>query len=429
MEGHISKSTVANSLARGHRAFGDLIPWTISSQYQDSDFANLSGARIVRIATHPDAQRLGYGSRALKELIAHFQGGGGKDGSPTIKIRDITGDDDNDGGGKAESEKSLLSEKVKPRKLIAPLLTPLEEKKSEALDWIGTSFGLTENLLGFWNRMEFSIVYLRQTTNDLTGEHTTIMLRKLDRQNYLSDVEVKGQWLQEFTQDALRRISRLLPFEFQGFSSKLALSVLDNLRRASPDSHNPVTPTQLRFFLNEKDLGRLLLYARNLVDYHMVKDLMPVLSQMYFMRQLPASTHLSHLMEVILVGVGLQNHTIDQLAEELKLPGDQVLSVFNKVVRKIGGVLQEIHNKIEQTNRNKKLNGQASTLGEGSYQENGKVLVAKNEKLHDAKQDQQEKAHKSGSSEKKRKEESSASKNYLSTDSRPPKKKKYKNLE
>ncbi len=61
LEGHISKSTVANSLARGHRAFGDLIPWTISSQYQDSDFANLSGARIVRIATHPDAQRLGYG--------------------------------------------------------------------------------------------------------------------------------------------------------------------------------------------------------------------------------------------------------------------------------------------------------------------------------------------------------------------------------
>lgn len=362
----------------------------------------------------------------MKELIAHFQGGGGEDGGPTLELEDINGDDDNDGGGKAGSEKSLLSEKVKPRKHIAPLLTPLREKKLEALDWIGTSFGLTENLLGFWNRMEFSIVYLRQTTNDLTGEHTTIMLRKLEKQNFLSKKEVKGQWLQEFTQDALRRVTRLLPFEFQGFSSRLALSVLDNLRRASPDSHNPVSPAQLQFFLSEKDLGRLLLYARNLVDYHMVRDLMPVLSQMYFMRQLPASTHLSHLMEVILVGVGLQNHTIDQLAEELKLPGDQVLSVFNKVVRKVGGVLQEIHDTLKQTSRDKNSNGQASTQGKASVQGIGKPVDAKDEKMQDAKTEQPEKAYKTASSEKKRKE--SLAQNGLPKDSHAPKKKKYKNL-
>lgn len=34
-------------------ALGDLIPWTIAQQYNDSEFASLSGARIVRIATHP----------------------------------------------------------------------------------------------------------------------------------------------------------------------------------------------------------------------------------------------------------------------------------------------------------------------------------------------------------------------------------------
>jgi N-acetyltransferase 10 len=28
----------------------------------------LSGARVVRIATHPDYQRMGYGSRALELL-------------------------------------------------------------------------------------------------------------------------------------------------------------------------------------------------------------------------------------------------------------------------------------------------------------------------------------------------------------------------
>lgn len=51
-----------------------MIPWTISQQYQDSDFASLSGARVVRIAVHPDMTRAGYGSRALELLRRYYQG-------------------------------------------------------------------------------------------------------------------------------------------------------------------------------------------------------------------------------------------------------------------------------------------------------------------------------------------------------------------
>ena len=58
LEGDISKQSVMASLARGERASGDLIPWTVSQQFQDNDFPQLSGARIVRIATHPDLQRV-----------------------------------------------------------------------------------------------------------------------------------------------------------------------------------------------------------------------------------------------------------------------------------------------------------------------------------------------------------------------------------
>lgn len=56
LEGEISKETIVDGLSRGKRASGDLIPWTIGQQYQDPDFPKLSGARIVRIATHPDYQ-------------------------------------------------------------------------------------------------------------------------------------------------------------------------------------------------------------------------------------------------------------------------------------------------------------------------------------------------------------------------------------
>lgn len=45
-------------MSRGHRASGDLIPWSLSQQYQDGQFAGLSGARIVRIATHTDVQKV-----------------------------------------------------------------------------------------------------------------------------------------------------------------------------------------------------------------------------------------------------------------------------------------------------------------------------------------------------------------------------------
>ena len=54
LEGDISKQMIMDSLSRGIRAGGDMIPWTISQQFQENKFAYLSGARVIRIATHPD---------------------------------------------------------------------------------------------------------------------------------------------------------------------------------------------------------------------------------------------------------------------------------------------------------------------------------------------------------------------------------------
>ncbi|KAF4525079.1 hypothetical protein B566_EDAN001993 [Ephemera danica] len=73
LEGQVSKSSVTDGLQRGRRAAGDLIPWTVAQQFQDQDFPQLSGARVVRIATHPDYQGMGYGSRALDQLKKYFR--------------------------------------------------------------------------------------------------------------------------------------------------------------------------------------------------------------------------------------------------------------------------------------------------------------------------------------------------------------------
>ena len=59
LEGAISRAAALTSLAQGNLPSGDLIPWTLGQQFQDPEFPRLSGARIVRIAVHPDLQRAG----------------------------------------------------------------------------------------------------------------------------------------------------------------------------------------------------------------------------------------------------------------------------------------------------------------------------------------------------------------------------------
>jgi N-acetyltransferase 10 len=52
-EGQISQVSIQSELQKGNKASGDLIPWSVSQQFNDTEFGGLSGARIVRIATHP----------------------------------------------------------------------------------------------------------------------------------------------------------------------------------------------------------------------------------------------------------------------------------------------------------------------------------------------------------------------------------------
>lgn len=55
LEGKIKKATIDDSTARGLKPSGDLIPWVVSEQYQDNEFPQLVGVRVVRIATHVNA--------------------------------------------------------------------------------------------------------------------------------------------------------------------------------------------------------------------------------------------------------------------------------------------------------------------------------------------------------------------------------------
>ena len=69
-------------------------------------------------------------------------------------------------------------------------------------------------------------------------------------------------------------------------------------------------------------------YANQLVDHHLVLDLLPALARAFFARRLPAS--LSFGQAAILAALGLQQRGLDDVGAALGLPANQVLALFNK---------------------------------------------------------------------------------------------------
>jgi len=50
-----------------------------------------------------------------------------------------------------------------------------------------------------------------------------------------------------------------------------------------------LTKSELDLFLTAHDLHRLEKYAQNMIDYHMIMDLLPTLARLFFSRRLDVS--------------------------------------------------------------------------------------------------------------------------------------------
>lgn len=333
LEGQISKSSILNSLAAGKRAGGDLIPWVVSQQFQDEEFAGLSGARIVRIATNPEYMGMGYGSRAL-ELLQDFYEEKFTDLSEIEpkEIKTVTRVTDQ------ELESGSLGDVIKTRdpKTMPPLLLKLSEVRPDRLDYIGVSYGLTPQLHKFWKRASYVPVYVRHTANELTGEHTCVMLRVLG--------DKTDSWLSDFSTDFQRRFLQLLAYQFKDFTAVQALSVIESARKGSSGNSKRVTLTKekLDALFTPFDLKRLESYANNRLDYHVIMDLLPTISSLYFARQFPDDFSLSGVQSAILLGIGLQKKDMETLSSELNIPVSQTLAMFAKITRKVSSFFRSI---------------------------------------------------------------------------------------
>ncbi|KAF9079626.1 hypothetical protein BGX23_003571 [Mortierella sp. AD031] len=326
LEGEISKQTVLNSLSRGVRAAGDLIPWLISQQFQDDDFASLESSML----SEDDDEKPEYNMARVDDSELE----GASLMTDDIKIRD-------------------------PKKM-PPLLLKLSEKKAEKLHWLGVSFGLTAPLHKFWSKSGYVPVYLRQTPNDLTGEHTCVMLRTLESSR--GQTQCDPMWLSSFSKDFHHRFQSLLSFQFRTFPATLALSILESARSGKQigDSSEEDTEMDGTTALVKKlreghvsrelvdalfsayDLKRLESYANQLLDYHVILDLLPLIASIWFDGKVDdAGFKLTSIQSALLLALGLQRKSIDDFEKEIGLSASQLLAFFIKMIRKFSDLFKE----------------------------------------------------------------------------------------
>ena len=239
---------------------------------------------------------------------------------------------------------------------MPPLFLKLSQRPpAEKLDWLGVSFGITMQLHKFWKNCGMKPVYLRQTCNGLTGEHTCIMVKQLE-----SDPGEKN-WLNLFSLDFRSRFLQLLAYQFNSFSTKLVLSILD----ACGHDDSAITLSnseEIYRIFSAFDLKRLESYSQNVLDYHVILDLVPILALQVASNKL-VDCNLSAVQSAILFGIGLQKKGVEDLEKELELSVSQILAIFAKSIRKLSRSMATIlENQIAAT-----ITSQTVTVKENEY--------------------------------------------------------------
>ena len=343
-EGGISKDVILTNNKRGLKPSGDLIPWTISDHYQDQEFAKMTSIRVVRIACHPDCQRMGYGSKALELLSQYYEG----------KFFKLDEDE--------EMEES--NEEKKGKKKLKPLLSKLEDIKPPFIYYLGTSFGLTNNLYNFWQKNGYKPLYIAMNSNSITGEHSCIMIKPLNEGNIkllTEDISNNNnqriKWFNPFSVDFKHRLTSLLSFNFNKLNIKLCLSLLEppittSTANDKDDNDNDddnsgggkiMKKNEIELFLTKFDFKRMELYSRNMTNYNMIIDLIPIIANLYFNKKI--FVPLSYIQAGVLLGVGLQRKNFDEIVQEFNIEIKQLLAMFNKMVKKFVTYIKNIYQK------------------------------------------------------------------------------------
>jgi tRNA(Met) cytidine acetyltransferase len=254
IEGKMDDETI-KKIAKGYKPKGQIIPDLMLKHYWDYDFPKYVGLRVVRIATHPSVMRMGIGSWALNRIV--------------------------------------------------------EWAKDRNMDWVGSGFGVSPELLRFWLRNGFIPVHITPQRNEISGEHTVIVLKPLKMH-----VEEK---VDTINTDFTRRLIEYLADELKDLETETAIGLLKSLRRD--------LEVEMPNF-GKVERRRIKKYFQGQSLYEYVSDLIRPLVRYYYSKR--DRVDLDEEEERILVAKCLQLKAWRELGENFK-----VYKTLLKAVQKI----------------------------------------------------------------------------------------------
>lgn len=90
--------------------------------------------------------------------------------------------------------------------------------------------------------------------------------------------------------------------------------VLPDIGRADDAFYREdLNASELSTLFTPFDIKRLDSYANNLLDYHVILDLLPTVATLYFQKRLGDDMHLSAVQSSILLAIGLQRKAIEEV--------------------------------------------------------------------------------------------------------------------
>ncbi|MEB3844162.1 MAG: tRNA(Met) cytidine acetyltransferase TmcA [Desulfurococcales archaeon] len=174
--------TLIDRLLRGERVAGNIIPDRLLKHLRIVEFGRMRGWRVVRIATHPDAQDMGLGSRLLENLY--------------------------------------------------------REVVSRGLDWLGSGFGVNEKLLNFWAKNGFLTLHISPDRNPVSGEYTVLVLKPVSDTARLAALvgSVEYKW----------KLLHSLYDTYRDLETRIAIMMLDQPPSGIDPSYRPRATPILR---------------------------------------------------------------------------------------------------------------------------------------------------------------------------------------
>jgi len=229
IEGGINDELI-EKMSTGYKPKGQIIPDMVLKHHWNLSFPKTKGLRIVRIATHPDVMGMGIGTFALEEL--------------------------------------------------------LKWAKRNGYHWVGSGFGVSPELLSFWEKSGFVPIHITPQRNEVSGEFTVVVVRGLRK-----DIT---KLVSSLNFNLVKRIVEYLSDELRELEYDVAIKLLRLKGENSPQKPH----------ISEVDRLRMEKYVDGISLYEYVSDIVRPIVRYYYLKN--EKVGLDDLEERVLVTKCLQ---------------------------------------------------------------------------------------------------------------------------